>query len=93
MFFFSYIFIFPYYHKLPLFQPMSHFIPEFAYGVANGKSYTEKLHGVKINCCHFSQSQEFPVILGIRGAVLVVRKRQSVKRGSMNLADHQPTPR
>ena len=49
-FFFSYIFIFPYYHKLPLFQPMSRFIPEFVYGVANGKSYTEKLCGVKINC-------------------------------------------
>ena len=50
LFFFSQMYIFPYYHKLPLFQPMSHFIPEFVYGVANGKSYTEKLCGVKIDC-------------------------------------------
>ena len=42
---------------------------------------------------HISKLQEFPVILGIRGATLVVRKRQSEKRGNMSLADHQQTLR
>jgi len=40
-----------------------------------------------------SKLQEFPVILGTRGATLVVRKRQSEKRGNMSLADHQQTLR
>jgi len=40
-----------------------------------------------------SKLQEFPVILGTRGATLVVRKRQSEKRGNMSLADHQRTLR